>query len=169
MSRANQFSDPTRGRGKLGHSVPRPILMLHKYCLYLQFHSYIPAVLPIQRMLSQVSRLMLCRGVFLQPWADRRLSSEMGKFLSCLLCDFACHTWSMDWTARLSFSQSPQALPFSNNIWDPPRGSATGVQALASNWWAPIFSESVFLIFQITDGKEGNIVMGACTKIPNRI
>lgn len=92
MSRANQFSDPTRGRGKLGHSVPRPILMLHKYCLYLQFHSYIPAVLPIQRMLSQVSRLMLCRGVFLQPWADRRLSSEMGKsgFVSLLFAVWLC-------------------------------------------------------------------------------
>lgn len=43
-------------------------------------------------------------------------------------------------------------------------------KALPSNWLAqPIFLESVFLIFQITDGKEGHIPMGACTKIPSRI
>lgn len=68
--RTNQFSDSIRGRAKLGCSVPCPILILHKYCLYLQFHSYIPAVLPIQRLLSHTSRLRLLQS-FLQPCADR--------------------------------------------------------------------------------------------------
>lgn len=64
-------------RGKLGHSVPCPILTLHNYCLYLQFHSYIPAVLPIQRLLSQMSRLRLQ-----QSWPSAALGRQGGSALA---------------------------------------------------------------------------------------
>lgn len=93
-----------RGRGKQGHSLPCPIWTLHKYCLYLQFHSHIPAVLPIQRLLSWVEAA--AQLDFCSPVQTRSLSSG---FVSLLLCCVTLHVTlgALDWTEGLSFTQCP--------------------------------------------------------------